>query len=181
MPQAAMTSRGVDEFLRDIEETEGELEHELSAALELCRPVILEAINQNFRTGSTAGRAWPPRKDEGFGHPLLVKTGELMAAAGQTGAPGHIDRLVSDEDGKALEIGVEATGNGSLAGAAVHNFGATIRPVEKQYLSWVDSGGVRHFAKQVTIPQREYMAIGDDAVEECGETMADAMLNRVAM
>lgn len=43
--------------------------------------------------------------------------------------------------------------------AGVQQYGATIVPVNKQWLRWVDSSGV-HFAKKVTIPAKHYMEAG---------------------
>lgn len=42
--------------------------------------------------------------------------------------------------------------------AAIHQFGGTIKPKNKKALSW-KVGGVSIFAKQVTIPQREWLGI----------------------
>ena len=174
-------SQNVADFVRDLQAASGHVDRDLAEALDSVKPRLLEAIAENFRSQSTAGTAWPPRQDTGFSHPLLNKSGALMAAASTTGAPSHIERTVEDGDGLTLELGVDASGQqGGIPGAAVHNYGATIRPVQKEYLSWIDGSGTRRFAKQVTIPQREYMAVGDDVVDECGETVADKLLNEVA-
>jgi len=41
-------------------------------------------------------------------------------------------------------------------------FGANIRPKVKEYLSWVDAGGVRHFSKFVHIPPHDYLQLDNN-------------------
>jgi phage gpG-like protein len=170
----------VASLIRDINESLTHMERDLNQGVRNCKDPLLEAFSDNFASQSAAGVSWPPRKDTGFGHPLLNKSGALMAAATQSGASGHIERLISAGETISLELGVDTTsGRGGVPGAAVHNFGATITPVDKQYLSWIDSEGTRRFAKQVTIPQREFLVVADETLNECGEILADAMINEV--
>jgi phage gpG-like protein len=139
-------------------------------ALEECKGVIRAGIAENFANQSDAGGgAWPPRRDPGDGHPLLNQNGTLMAAATGDGV-GSVGRIV---DGKELQVGVAVGESGSLAGAAVHQFGATIRPRVKKMLSWINGSGQRVFAKQVTIPARPYIGVNDATVDECCEIVAD--------
>lgn len=49
----------------------------------------------------------------------------------------------------------------NLIYAAVHQYGATIKPVRARLLSWVPRGSkLRFFARQVTIPARAYLPKG---------------------
>ena len=45
----------------------------------------------------------------------------------------------------------------NLVYAPVHEYGATIVPVNKRALHWVDQEGQEHFAKRVKIPPRPYL------------------------
>lgn len=175
-----MIKQTADEFIADLKAIAPRFGDGLPRALEECRPKLLEAFNENFASQSSAGQAWPPRKDQGFSHPLLNLSGSLRAAATGQGA-GHVERITQEGDVHVLELGVDKTaGGGGIPGAAVHNYGATIRPVKAQYLSWVDSAGGRRFAKQVTIPQREYLVASDETLDQCGEIMADNLLGELA-
>lgn len=175
-----MKSQTAAECVRDLDKLADSIGDNLSAPLEKCKPRLLEAFNENFSSQSAAGNPWPPRRDEGFAHPLLNLSGHLKAAATGQGA-GHVERIVQESDRASLELGVDKTAEGGgLPGAAVHNYGAVIRPVKAQYLSWINSKGERVFAKQVTIPQREYLIADDQAIDDCAEIMADEMMKEFA-
>lgn len=62
--------------------------------------------------------------------------------------------------------------------AGVQQYGATIVPVNKQWLRWVDGGGV-HFAKKVTIPAKKYMEAGVAAAELALPALADRFFMEV--
>ncbi len=84
--------------------------------------VIQEGLAENFSSESGAdGTIWPDRKGEDeLGHPILIETGALLAAATGTGA-GSIHRVAN---GRTLEVGVDkSTKIGGVPGAGVHNFG----------------------------------------------------------
>jgi phage gpG-like protein len=98
-----------------------------------------------------------------------------MAAATGEG-PGHIERI---ENGNELVWGV-TTGvqQGGIPGAAVHQYGATIRPVKAQCLAF-EIDGKKIFAKEVTIPPRPYLVIGEEAKERIADVLADALLEEI--
>lgn len=175
-----MIQQTADEFVRDMNKLADTIGNDLTAPLEKCKPRLLESFNENFNSQSSAGNPWPPRKDEGFAHPLLNLSGHLKAAATGQGA-GHVERIINEGDRTSIELGVDKTAEGGgLPGAAVHNYGAVIRPVNKQYLSWINSKGERVFAKQVTIPQREYLIADEQAIDDCADIMADELLKGFA-
>lgn len=175
-----MIQQTADEFVRDMNRLANEIGRDIVAPLEKCKPKLLEAFNENFSTQSAAGSPWSPRKDQGFTHPLLNLSGSLKAAATGQGA-GHIERIFQEGERGTMELGVDKTAEGGgLPGAGVHNYGAVIRPVHKKYLSWINSKGQRVFAKQVTIPQREYLVADEETINECGDIMADELLKEFA-
>jgi phage gpG-like protein len=168
-----MISQTVDEFAADMERQADAFGTDLTPAMKECAEIVHTDIRTNFQEAVTPdGVAWAPRKDEGFSHPLLNLSGALMDAATGEGA-GAITRIGPDS----LEIGVDASvDEGGLPGAFVHQFGATILPVTKRFLSWLNSSGERVFAKQVTIPPREYLGFSPDASDRCTEAIADHVM-----
>ena len=152
-----------EEFANAIDRMVQAIPSEIPDALMGCVPIVRAGVAENFARQGAPSMAWPQRKDIGDGHPLLDATGKLKAAA-TTDSEGSVARVV---DGNELQVGVEAANEGSLAGALVHQYGATIRPVRKKFLSWIDSQGRRVFARQVTIPPRPYMEISEEVADEC--------------
>jgi hypothetical protein len=67
----------------------------------------------------------------------------------------------------------EATGTNSfraevVSGAVygrIQEKGGTIVPKNRQFLSWIDAGGTRHFALRVTLPARPYFTPARAMVE----------------
>ena len=172
-----MISQTVDEFCADMERLVSEFGRDLTPAMTECAEIIHADIRTNFENAITPdGQAWPARKDQGFSHPLLDLSGSLMDAATGEG-PGAVTRISAD----GLDIGVDASvDQGGLPGAFVHQFGATIYPVTKQYLSWINSDGDRVFAKSVTIPAREYLGFSTTSADLCTEAIADQCMEGLA-
>ena len=166
LPKITMKSQGVDEFCADMERLASEFGRDLREPLRECADIIHTDIGTNFREAiSPDGESWPPRKDEGFTHPLLDLSGSLKAAATGEGT-GAVTRI---ED-TTLAIGVDASvEEGGLPGAFVHQFGATIYPVKAKKLSWLNSAGERVFADSVTIPPRPYLGFSTTASDLCVE------------
>jgi hypothetical protein len=101
------------------------------------------------------GSAWPPRKDPGDGHPLLIETGALQAAAtGKHAASVH--RIV---DRTELQLGVDpgASNEGGIPWAVTHQEG---NPA-------------------VNIAQREFAGISDETADKCAEIVADHKLAEI--
>ncbi|MFA5752634.1 MAG: hypothetical protein WC910_06165 [Bacteroidales bacterium] len=112
-----MITQTVSEFEADVDALEQKVSVAIERGLQRCLPVVKEGVSANFE-GSVDpdGNPWPPRKIEGDGHPLLIQSGELKAAA--TG--GHIAEVNKDE----LRIGVDkGAGGGGIPGAGSHNYG----------------------------------------------------------
>ncbi len=157
-----MISQTPEEFAADMERMATQIESAVPEALRLCEPLVVENIVANFaRAESPDGIAWPERKEVGDGHPLLVETntvgsGSLFAAAtGQGG--GHVSRI----DGNALLVGVDKDGGiGGIPGAGVHNYGFAAN-------AWG------------SIPQREFLGIGETTTDACGEVLADRLLKEL--
>ena len=149
---------------------------DLTEPLEACKKPIGEGISGHFDSRSSPeGAAWKPRVFDAP-HPILEETGALRGAATGTG-PGHVERI---ENGNELVWGVDKEGGGGgIPGAAVHQFGATIEPVEKSVLRF-EAGGEVHFASQVTIPARPYLGFTEATEEKCGDMFADWLQDQVA-
>ncbi len=90
--------------------------------LEQCRTILLGGIEENFlAAASSSMQHWPPRKDPGPKHPLLIETGDLYRAAIGEGGAASVDRI---EDGRSIILGVNKDGGGgSIAGAGRHQDG----------------------------------------------------------
>lgn len=113
MPQS------LEEFTADLERMSNDFCTDLREPLADCQEIILEGVKENF-TGShsSTGYPWPARKDN-KPHPLLILTGELMAAA--TGGDGSIGRVL---ECTSLEIGVDMTaGKSGRPWAEIHQEG----------------------------------------------------------
>lgn len=79
-------------------------------------PIVRQSIRDRFDTATTPdGVPWPPRKPSPFddGHPLLIDTGALFAAALGWGT-GAIEQLANRE----LMVGIDGS---VIEYAAVHN------------------------------------------------------------
>lgn len=63
---------------------------------------------------------------------------------------------------------------------AVHQFGATIRPKNGEYLKWKDKAGKFHQAKQVTIPARPFFPISPDGQADIPQGWNDETLETLA-
>lgn len=88
--------------------------------LQQLKPIIRNAIGQNFASKSTAdGSAWLPRKDK-EPHPLLDLTGKMKNAAVQGG-----DGAFEDRGPNHLTIGIDG---GEIPYAAVQEMGNEIIP-----------------------------------------------------
>lgn len=141
----------------------------LTDALDDCHEHIVEGIRYMFETQTGPdGEAWPRRGDRAT-HPTLNRTGELFRAA--TGGAGHVHRTGYRE----LVVGVEKAESGSRAGAAVHQYGATIYPRNKLFLVFMVDGILR-FARKVTIPARPYIGATTEAIGKCYDSISDAVI-----
>jgi phage gpG-like protein len=163
-------------FLHDIDRMSRSIADDLTEPLELCKEPISEGISRAFDTAtSPEGQAWPPRVFDAP-HPLLQESGELRAAATGQGSA-HIERI---EGGTELLWGVDKqSGGGGVPGAAVHQFGATIHPVEKQFLRF-EIGDKVIFATEVTIPARPYLGFSEETVGACEDIFGDWLQEQAA-
>jgi len=127
----------------------------LRPALDLCKTLVLDGIDDNFLRRQTAdGHAWPRRKDR-KPHPLLEKTGTLRAAATGQGQ-GKIERML---EGNAIEVGVEKVPGTSLMGALAHQFGYP----------------------PGNIPQRQYLGISRFTLSECREATEESAAKELTL
>lgn len=145
----------------------------LPSVMRECHEIFIEGERDIFANQvAPDGEQWAARKDS-EPHPVLNLTGALLAAA--TGGPGHVVRI---ED-RSLEAGVQKAETGSLAGAAVHQYGATIVPRVKKFLSWVTPSGVRRFAKKVVIPARPYIGANYETQTRMADTITEGVRREV--
>lgn len=145
----------------------------LTKTLERCYDTIIEGERQMFadRSGPD-GSPWPDRLETVENHPLLNRSGSLLAAA--TGGNGHVKRIGNRE----LITGVQKGSSGSLAGALVHQYGATIRPRSKPFLNFRLNGKWVQ-AKQVTIPARPYIGASAETTLKLYDDVSIGVLEEV--
>ncbi len=146
--ESAMTAVGhaleQDEFLEPLEEIYS---------------LTMMTVQDNFDGTSTAeGRPWPFRKDD-LPHPLLNKSGALMAAATGHGS-GHIKRIGD----KTLETGVDST-DGGIIYALRQQHGYT---------------GPDSLGRTFDHPPREYMGFGNAVLDRAAGLVADHAMEILA-
>lgn len=118
--------------------------------LKECAQEIRQGFGENFATKTDAsGSAWPPRKDPGDGHPLMIDTGALLLAATSPGSGDHVENIADNT----LMIGVTREIQG-IPKAAALNFG---------------------FEKN-NLPARQFIYARGDRLDNCAELIADAGL-----
>jgi len=145
------------EFVESVRRIATTVGDDLEKPVRACVPILRAAVDLNFANRTTPDRGtWPARKDPGPTHPLLVLSGALRAAATQEGAPGHVERMVGNNE---VEYGLNTgTDLGGIPGAGRHNFGD-------------DPPGIR---------QREYLGANEDHVDAMAEEFADWLLQEVS-
>lgn len=112
--------------------------------------LALEGIKDNFDNQRAAdGAAWPPRKEAGDGHPLLILTTLLIQSA-VGNAPGALTYI---ED-RSLAFGVDAD----------------VVPY-----AWVHEAGW----EEKNIPARPYMTVPEANLDNFGEALADHLLGEL--
>ncbi len=104
-----------------------------------------------------AGASWKPTRD---GRGALFVTGA------------HLARSIDYTSGES-----EARWGSGWIGARVHQYGATIKPVNAKVLCFMASGG-KVFTKSVTIPAREYVGMSEANKAEMVKT-AEGFLGKV--
>ena len=112
-------------------------------------PTLAEGFAGNFARAAGPDGAWPPRKEIGDGHPLMIDPMDEydLLGATQPGGPGN----VLEVGPRVLQIGVSK--DGGHPGAAVHNFGFPDR----------------------NIPQREYLYATGETLDRMAESFADGV------
>lgn len=118
--------------------------------LKECGAELRQGMAENFGAKTDAtGAAWPPRKVQGDGHPLMIDKGDLLLAAASQGSGDHIEKVQGDE----LLIGVTREIQG-IPKAAALNFGFPER----------------------NLPARQFIYGRGNRVDNCGEILADFAL-----
>lgn len=142
----------VQEFAEAMDYAASHYLDDLARLLNSFAPLALADVQQNFATESTAGgEEWPERKDN-LPHPLLHLSGALEEAATGGGA-----NSIREINGDTLTLGVNGYG---IPYAGRQNWGD--RPGSRDILG-----------REMNIPAREYMAIGEGTVDELSELAAD--------
>ena len=97
----------VNEFISLMEAVPERLAASIDDAMrDMAEPVYADIRDNFLGAHDPDGSSWPPRKDTGFSHPLLMDTGALSEAAGTPNAPGSICTVADGE----LTIGVNKDG-----------------------------------------------------------------------
>ena len=139
------------------------------SAMDECHKHLVQGIASMFDgKHGPDGDPWPARREVKKTHPLLNESGALRAAA--TGGAGHVKEIYPRD----LVVGVSKQSTGSLAGAAIHQYGGTIEPRNKPFLVFQLNGELV-FAKKVTIPARPYLGATLEAIDACRETISEAI------
>lgn len=116
---------------------------------------LVSRIQMGFRTSRDPwGGAWKP---------LKFRSGQPLRDTG---------RLRNSISYRASSAEVEVGTN--VRYAAVHQFGAVIKPVNKKMLVF-NAGGRTIFAKKVTVPARPFMPIGQPFPASWEEGVKDAL------
>lgn len=145
----------------------------LDSVMERCHGHLVEGIASCFDgKHGPDGEIWPARMEVKKTHPLMHETGTLRAAA--TGGAGHIKEVYP----RSVVTGVRKEEKGSLAGAAIHQYGGTIYPRNKPYLVFQLNGELV-FAKKVTIPARPYIGATLEAIDACREDISEAFIREL--
>jgi phage gpG-like protein len=124
----------------------------LASPLRECDRIVKQGVRDNFTSSASPdNQNWRPRKKRknDDGHPLLVDTGDLLQAA-TGGGPGHVSRV---ED-RSVAVGVNLD---TVPYARAHNYGYA-------------SGN---------LPQREFLGMREERVDECEEAVGDYVMAEV--
>lgn len=150
----------VEQFAEACEKLANLAASDLQPAFADVEQIVRMGIEDNFDNQSTAdGNAWPPRKKPGDGHPLLIESGALKAAALGRGE-GSVSRIAEATMSTCeLQIGVEAVpgGPGGIPGARRHQYGDT-------------PPGIR---------AREFIGISDETLDFVCERVGDELLSKL--
>lgn len=121
----------------------------LTDVLKSCTTLIDQAVEKNFLAGGSPLGPWPPHSPATVArygpHPLLILSGDMMAAATREGARGHVQELTD----RAATVGIDGE---EIVYALAQNYG--------------------HAAKN--IPARPFMVIDDSVGDACEVVIADA-------
>lgn len=142
----------------------------------------VQSTQQNFRDSKAPdGSKWLPNSETTY---MSILGSQHQNKDGTLNRKG-INRVQSKKPlvGRGLlrdQIHYQISGDLLLVGsnliyAAVHQFGATIKPKNKKTLSW-KIGNVSVFAKKVVIPAREYLGISVQDETELQNIVADHIL-----
>lgn len=114
-------------------------------ALQECVGIAAAGVTDNFSQGGSPEGAWPPRKHIGDGHPLLMDTLALFAAATGHGK-GSIVKITANR----ASFGVSSS-PGGVPYAAAHQFGAPGR----------------------NLPARPFLVMSDARLDQMEDAVAD--------
>lgn len=148
-----MVSETVEQFAASMNRIGQALGTDNTDALKYSANIVRRKVADNFNDAATAGGTkWPPHAPatvRRYGpHPLLILTGAMSEAATIDGASGHVERIEPD----GLDFGVSLD---VIPYARVHQEG------------WPEKN----------IPQREYMAVSADELDDIGDALAEFGLN----
>lgn len=144
-----MLTQTVDEFAASMDRIGESLGRDNTDGLKYCAEIVRKKVADNFNQGATAtGSPWPahaPATVARYGpHPLLILTGKMSQAAVLDGASGHVERI----DGNSLDFGLSLD----------------VIPYGRVHQEGFPEG---------SIPQREYLAVGTDELDDMGDALAE--------
>lgn len=148
MSGAGVDISGAAEAIAGLGEMARRLEHPLPM-WETIGLSLVTSTQHRFETGvGPSGSPWPPSIEaRAQGRRTLIKSARLMQS------------ITFNASDTGVEVGT------NVIYAAVHQFGATIRPVSKAKLSFMLLGK-RVFADQVTIPARPFLGLDEEDINE---------------
>lgn len=121
---------------------------------------ILSQVQLGFRAGrAPTGEAWAPLKSRS-GQPLR-DTGRLR------------NSIIPKADSEGVTVGT------NVSYAAVHQFGATIRPKNKPFLMFKTGDGRFVRTKKVVVPARPFLPIDANGQASLPRSYETAIVNRI--
>lgn len=139
---------------------------DLKPALEASGTLIETNISLRFDSGrGPGGIPWPvSRRAAEDGGKTLIKSGSLR------------ESITHETREAEVEVGTAANAAGDAGRyAAVHQFGATIRPKRGEFLIFTSPGGRLIFTREVTIPARPFIGFDDQDVADLEDLWTDVV------
>ena len=153
------TKMTAEEFERRLERLSSLFPGDQTAALEDCDAMLMYGVEDNFLNMQTsAGRAWPQRKDPRARNTLLQDTGDLYRAASGRDSSGSQRTIAENVLTRRMVKGTSGT---SRAGIRRHEFG------DEEVMG------------REGILARPYYGVSTSTADKCADVVADRLVESV--